>query len=116
VAATVASEPLYEAPASVNVRLTIGGREVQLTLRDHDEARLLVWLEEVLQRYPQPQPPAPPVSQGQGPLSPQLHNAAAMHRPVTGFCPVHQVQMTLNDKNGRQWYSHKTADGWCKEK
>jgi hypothetical protein len=41
--------PLPEAPASVNVRLTIGGREVQLTLRDHDEARLLVRLEEVLQ-------------------------------------------------------------------
>jgi len=99
---------LPEAPASVNVRLTLHGREVQLTLRDHDEGRLLVRLEEVLQRYPLPQ------SQPQ--LSPQQHNAAAMHRPVTGFCQVHNVPMRWNEgKEGRKgWYSHKTEDGqWC---
>ena len=86
--------PLPEAPASVNVRLTIGGREVQLTLRDSDEARLLVRLEEVLQRFPQPQTPA-------------QHQAQ-------GWCQIHSVAMTRNDKNGKQWWSHKTADGWCK--
>jgi hypothetical protein len=36
-----------------------------------------------------------PVEQAssQNHLSPQQHNAAAMHRKVTGFCPVHNVQM-----------------------
>src|SRR5215510_10783848 len=44
--------PLPEAPASVNVHLTITGRQVQLTLRDSDEGRLLARLEAVLQRFP----------------------------------------------------------------
>ena len=99
--ATVAAPPapLPEAPASVNVHITIAGRQVQLTLRDTDEVRLL----------------ARP--QGQA-LSPQQHNAAAMHRPVSGFCPVHNVQMKLNEKDGRQWWSHydEGAGRWCKGK
>ena len=84
--------PLPEARASVNVHLTIAGRQVQLTLRDHNEARLLVRLEEVLQRFPLPQPP----SQGKD------------------WCSIHNVAMQENHKEGRVWYSHKTADGWCK--
>jgi hypothetical protein len=117
VAATVASEPLYEARSSANVRLTIGGREVQLTLRDHDEARLLVRLEEVLQRYPAPPPAASPARPQA--LSPQQQNAAAMHRPVSGFCAVHNVAMQWNEgKDGRKgWHSHRTPEGqWCKGK
>lgn len=102
--------PLPEAPASVNVRLHIGGREVQWTLRDTAEARLAPRLEALLARYPV----APPQGQGQ-PLSPQQHNALAMHRPVTGRCPVHNVPMHLNTKEGHSWWSHRTADGqWCK--
>jgi hypothetical protein len=27
---------------------------------------------------------------------------------------MHSVRMKLNTKDGRQWYSHQTADGWCK--
>jgi hypothetical protein len=104
--------PLPEAPASVNVRVQVGGHEVQWTLRDHDEARLAQRLEALLARYPQPQPTPQVASQGQ--LSPQQHNAAAMHRPVTGFCPVHNVAMQEQHKNGRTWWSHRTADGWCK--
>src|SRR5438128_8852160 len=40
--------PLPEAPASVNVHLELGGRQVQLTLRDRDEGRLLERLATVL--------------------------------------------------------------------
>jgi len=81
----------------VNVHITIAGRQVQLTLRDTDEVRLL----------------ARP--QGQA-LSPQQHNAAAMHRTVTDFCPIHQVAMKENTKDGRRWFSHydETAGRWCK--
>jgi predicted nucleic acid-binding Zn finger protein len=43
---------LPEAPASVNVRLPFHGREIQLTLRDTDEHRLLDRLEALLQRFP----------------------------------------------------------------
>src|SRR5262249_3010815 len=42
---TKAQEPVathYEAPCSVNTRLILAGREIQLTLRDSDEKRLLM--------------------------------------------------------------------------
>jgi len=93
-------QPLPEAPASANVRVTIAGREVQVTLRDHDEARLLVRLEEVLQRYPAPQPPAGPTLAGEG----------------KDWCPIHQTALKVNHgKDGCTWLSHRTADGqWCK--
>jgi hypothetical protein len=86
--------PLPEAPASVNVRFELGGREVQLTLRDTDESRLLARLDAVLQRFPVD---AKPVD-------------------ATPQCPTHHVPMKLNTKDGRSWWSHKTADGWCKGK
>jgi hypothetical protein len=107
-----APQGLGEAPASANVRVQMCGREVQLTLRDTDETRLLERLTAVLAQFPvepKPQPQAPE------PLSHQQHHALAQGQKVTGVCPVHSVQMQLNDKNGRQWYSHRTADGqWCK--
>src|SRR5262249_31430957 len=89
--------PLPEAPASVNLHLEIGGRQVQLTLRDSDEERLLQRLDAVLQRFPLVVPPT---------------DTAA--RPE-GWCSKHGVAMQLNHgKNGSTWFSHKTADGWCK--
>jgi hypothetical protein len=62
--------PLPEAPASVNVRVTIAGRECQITLRDTDETRLLARLETLLQRYPAPVK-AQPVATEDGPRCPQ---------------------------------------------
>jgi hypothetical protein len=50
--ADVPTAPLPEAPASVNVHLELAGRQVQLTLRDSDEGRLLARLEAILQRFP----------------------------------------------------------------
>jgi hypothetical protein len=88
--------PLPEAPCSVNCHVLIAGRQVQVTLRGTDEAEVLTRLEAVLARYPVPQPPAQPQGHGEG------------------WCAKHSVQMTLNNKNGRIWYSHKTDEGWCK--
>ena len=90
--------PLPEAPASMNVHLTIHGRHVQLTLRDTDEGRLLARLDAVLQRFPVPEPPT------------------ETPRPPKGWCARHSVQMQENHKDGRTWYSHRTANGWCKGK
>jgi hypothetical protein len=88
--------PLYEAAASVNVRVQVAGREVQWTLRDSDEGRLATRLEALLERYPAPQPVAQTASQGQD------------------LCPLHHVPMQTNQKDGRSWKSHRTAEGWCK--
>jgi hypothetical protein len=87
--------PLPEAPASVNVHLTVSGRQIQLTLRDSDEHRLLARLDAVLQRFPVEATPADDTPQ----------------------CPKHGVPMKRNTKDGRSWWSHRLADGsWCKGK
>jgi hypothetical protein len=51
--------PLYEAPASLNLKVLIGGHETQITLRDSSEARLLDRLHTLLKRQdlrPLPKP------------------------------------------------------------
>jgi hypothetical protein len=108
---------LPEAPASLNFRAMVGGFETQITLRDHDEARLLARLEALLTRGTVAPLPtrAQPRPQAQ-PLTPQQHHAAAMHKRASDLCKIHAVQMTLNTgKDGRTWYSHRLADGgFCK--
>jgi hypothetical protein len=85
--------PLGEAPCSVNVHVTIAGRQVQVTLRGQDEREVLARLEAVLVQYPLEAP-----------------------RTQEGWCAKHGVQMTWNEgKEGRKgWFSHKTDQGWCK--
>jgi hypothetical protein len=94
--------PLPEAPASVNCHITLEGRQVQVTLRDTDENRLLGRLAALLRQYPLAEVSTP--TQG--------HNGSQ-----PGWCAKHDVSMKLNHgKNGSTWYSHRTADGWCKGK
>ena len=84
--------PLPEAPASLNVHLTVSGRQVQLTLRDSDESRLLARLDAILERFPVADKPAD--------TTPQFPQHGAM-KPST---------------KGKGWYCpHKLANGsWCK--
>jgi hypothetical protein len=83
---------LPEAPASVNVHVTLHGRQVQVTLRDTDEHHLLERLEKLLQRFPvedtKPEPPE-------------------------GWCSKHSVQMKHKRSEKGSWWYHKTAEGWC---
>ena len=53
----VAQPSLPEAPASANCYVTLGGRNVQLTLRDQDEGHLLQRLEALLMRFPADEKP-----------------------------------------------------------
>jgi hypothetical protein len=95
----VASPPLPEAPSSANVRIQVHGYEVQVTLRDHDEHALLARLAALLTRYPLPaQPTRQPPGQGKD------------------WCSLHQTAMKQTVKNGRAWWSHRIAEGWCKGK
>jgi hypothetical protein len=97
--AAAATHPLPEAPASANCHVTIAGRQVQVTLRDTDETRLLARLTALLAQYP---------------VEPA---AVSQSAPPEGWCQIHQVQMHRNEKDGRSWYSHKAEDGsWCKGK
>ena len=98
---------LPEAPASANCHIMIEGRQVQVTLRDTDESRLLQRLTTLLKQYPGQAPVSPPASQG----PPQGQGKDWCARP--------QVAMKWNaGKDGRKgWHSHRLADGtWCKGK
>jgi len=90
----VPASPLPEAPASVNVHVELAGRQVQLTLRDSDEGRLLQRLEAVLQRFP----------------------VAAKPVDTTPQCPTHGPMKPST--KGKGWYCPaKLADGrWCNSK
>jgi hypothetical protein len=89
---------LPEAPSSANCHITIEGRQVQVTLRDTDETRLLQHLTALLKQYPASAQPVPR-PQGQG----------------KDWCSKHNVAMKQTTKDGRSWYSHRTAEGtWCK--
>jgi len=83
--------PLPEAPASVNVHLELAGRQVQLTLRDSDEGRVLARLEAVLARFP----------------------VAAKPVDTTPQCPTHGPMKPST--KGKGWYCPaKLPDGgWC---
>lgn len=85
----------------MNCHILIEGRQVQVTLRDTDEARLLARLTTLLQQYPAPAPKPP---QERTP------------RPDKGWCAIHNVAMKENVKDGRTWFSHRNpdGDGWCK--
>ncbi len=90
------SHSLPEAPASANVYLTIQGRKVQLTLRDHDENTLLTRMESLLTRFPEemPQPNAQP----------------------EGWCLIHQCQMKQYSNGKGSWWAHRIDGRWCRGK
>jgi len=94
----VCARALPEAPASVNCHITLAGRQVQVTLRDTDETRLLARLEALLQRFPVAAEPA------------------TEQAPPEGWCPTHGTMKPST--KGKGWYCpHKLADGsWCKAK
>jgi hypothetical protein len=101
IAAQAPAAPLPEAPASANCYVTLAGRQVQVTLRDTNETRLLARLEQLLQRFPvdtqslvqTPTTPQPPLCQWHGKMK------ESTKAKGTWFCPA------------------KMADGsYCKER
>ena len=99
---TAAQEPIAahgEAPCSVNIRLPLGGREIQLTLRDNDEKRLLVRLADVLAQFPQEAPSVDHESH---------QNVTSLH-----ICPIHKVAMPERQSKYGKFRSHKVGNTWC---
>src|SRR5262249_22063603 len=70
--------PLPKAKASANVYVSIAGRKVQLTLRDHDEDSLLSRMEKLLSRFPVKEAPDP---------------KSASTPPTKDWYAIHQAQM-----------------------
>jgi hypothetical protein len=92
----VPATPLPEAPVSITLKATLHGHEVLVTLRGVDFASVKAQVEQAAQ-WLQAQAPAQGADQAEG------------------WCAKHGVAMKLqHGKNGSTWYSHKTAEGWCK--
>jgi hypothetical protein len=88
--------PLPEAPVSITLKGMIHGQEVMVTLRGVDFASVKTQVEDASQ---------------------WLDAKGSQPADDTPQCPKHGVAMKLNHgKDGSTWYSHKTADGWCKGK
>jgi hypothetical protein len=93
--------PLPEAPVSITLKATLNGHDVLVTLRGTDFASVKVQVEQASEWL---KVQAPAQSPTQTPENPE------------GWCSKHGVQMRQNHKDGRSWWSHQTADGWCKGK
>jgi hypothetical protein len=96
-----APQPLPEAAFSLTLKGTLDGIEALFTVRGQTAAEFQANLAAVrgLLDTPQTPPANQGASQGQG----------------KGWCTKHGVQMKLTEKNGKSWWSHRTADGsWCK--
>jgi hypothetical protein len=91
---------------SITLKATLHGHEVMVTLRGTDFASVKARVEQASQ-WLGVQAPAQSPTQGAG---------QADHSQQPGWCAKHGVQMTQNHKDGRSWWSHKTAEGWCKGK
>jgi hypothetical protein len=102
-AATPASQPAHvmplpEAPVSITLKATLHGHEVMVTLRGVDFASVKAQVEQASEWL-----------RVQAPVQSQPAT------PGQDWCAKHGVAMKLNHgKNGSTWYSHKTAEGWCK--
>jgi hypothetical protein len=46
--------------------------------------------------------------------SPAPAAEAPAQTPPEGWCAVHQAQMKSRHNATGSWWSHKTADGWCR--
>lgn len=105
--AAPAPAALPEAPASVNVRVLIEGRDCQLTLRDTDEDRLLARLAALLVRYP-----AAPCGGKR-----EQGSAPAQTAGETPTCPYHGAMRESTKVKGTWYCASKMGDGsYCKEK
>jgi hypothetical protein len=86
---------LPEAPVSITLKATLHGHEVMVTLRGTDFASVKAQVEDASQ---------------------WLQAQSGQVADSTPQCPKHGVPLKLNHKDGRSWWSHRTADGWCKGK
>jgi hypothetical protein len=98
---------LPEARCSVNVHITVQGRDCLVTLRDHDEASLLQRLEKLLSQVPAP-------SEQKSQPRPQPQAAPPADTPPQ--CPQHGAMKASTKGTG--WYCpHRLDDGsWCQHK
>jgi hypothetical protein len=110
-----------ESPASWNTRyITPDGFTCQLTLRAETGRELLERANSALV-YLREQNCIPffGYAKGNGHQDDETNTAKfTNHQPKDNpaWCPIHEMEMKEWNKNGKVWFSHKTAEGWCSGK
>ena len=99
-----APQPCPEALFSLTLKGKLDGIETLLTVRGMTAEEFRRNLQQVRGLLDQSQPVPAARPRESGPVQ------------EIGWCQKHNCEMTLNTKNGRSWWSHRTADGWCKGK
>ena len=107
--ATSQTWAVNEAAASCCLKFKIDGIEVMYTMRDVDDRALFPRVKQMLARLHDKL--GQTEAQSDKPAAPDT----ALARPQ-GWCHKHNVQMTLNTNERGTWWSHLTADGFCKGK
>jgi hypothetical protein len=106
-----------EAPASFNTRyITPDGFTCQLTLRAESGKELLERANSALTYLrEQGMIPSYGYSRENGYHESQhQENVTENHSEDNpAFCSIHNKDMQRWEKNGKVWFSHKTAEGWC---
>ena len=93
-----------EAAFSLTLKGTLDGVEALFTVRGQTAAEFKANLQAVRGLLDKPKAPAPAVTSPAGPTQGQ------------SWCPLHNVQMKENVKEGRRWFSHQVNGQWCKGK
>jgi hypothetical protein len=102
--APVAPAPLPEAAFSLCLKGRLGGQEAQLPIRGATYAEFAANVDAVRGLLDRAR------------AATVAATVAATAPTGAGWCSTHQVPMQHNEKEGRSWWSHKTAEGWCKGK
>jgi hypothetical protein len=106
--ASVPAPALPEAPVSITLKATLHGHEVMVTLRGVDFASVKAQVEAASDWLKVQAPTQPPTRPPMQASAPPAHDGSP-------YCHQHKTAMKHFSKDGRSWFSHKTADGrWCK--
>jgi hypothetical protein len=106
--ATSQTWAVNEAAASCCLKFKIDGIDVMYTMRDVSDGALFPRVKQMLAR----------LHDKIGPTEAQAASPTTEHKPTEreGWCPIHQCQMTRNTNERGSWWSHLTAEGFCKGK
>ncbi len=112
-----------EAPASFNVRFTdANGFESMLTIRGQTGMEVLeksiaatnFLLESGCKPFVNSRIGYRPTEIKPEGENGSNHDGNGNNNPA--WCAIHHLEMKRYEKGERNWYSHKTADGWCQGK
>jgi hypothetical protein len=106
---TTTPAPLPEAAFSLCLKGRLNGIDAQLTVRGQSYQEFVTNVAAVRGLLD-------PLPAGTAPAPASSPEPTAPPSDLAGWCPIHQVPMKLQSNDRGSWFSHKTAEGWCRGK